>query len=395
MIQNARNPHPHFDFPGNATTRAADCTRAPMRVLHTPTNIGNQPWILSRNERKLGVESDLVVHYLPPSFLYPADQTLGGLGGKSEQELLARIAAGLKAPLDYDVLHYYFGRTLFSWDDYESGSPFRYLDLKIAKALGRRIIFTLQGCDARLAGESTIRNEFTPCRHGFCRFFDACIATHDAKRRELIADALPEADKVFYLNPELGHYVPHGEFLPYSNVEVRDFEVLPPKAAGPITIVHAPSDGSIKGTPAILQALESLKDRYDFELILVQNLPHEEAMLMYRRADLVIDQVLAGWYGGLAVEVMAMGKPVLCYLREADFVNVPAAMIADLPIQNIRPDHLVHDIASVLDQRDRWAEWSARSRRYVEKWHNPARIAAAMIDVYADPSRSLDLAARI
>ena len=110
-----------------------------MRVVHAPANIGNQPWVLSRNERKLGIESDLVVHYVPPSLLYPADRALGSLGGKSEEELRARIVAGLRAPLDYDVLHFYFGRTFFSWDDYENGSPFPYLDLKIAKALGRPI----------------------------------------------------------------------------------------------------------------------------------------------------------------------------------------------------------------------------------------------------------------
>jgi hypothetical protein len=356
-----------------------------MRVLHAPTNVGNQPWVLSRNERRLGVESDLVVHYAPPSLLYPADKALGSLGGKSERELRARVMAGLMAPLDYDVLHYYFGRTMFSWDDYENGSPFPYLDLKIAKALGRTIFFTLQGCDMRLAGESTVRNVFTPCRQGLCRFFATCIERLDAKRRELISNALSQADKVFYLNPELGHYIPRGEFLPYSNVEIDDFEVLPPKTSGRITIVHAPSDGSIKGTPAILAALDALKGEYELDLILIQDMPHEEALRMYRGADLVIDQVLAGWYGGLAVEVMAMGKPVLCYLREEDFVNVPPAMIADLPVRNIRPDHLARDIAVVLDRRAEWPSWSVKSRRYVERWHNPATIAAAMIAAYKNP----------
>src|SRR5262249_22317500 len=159
--------------------------------------------------------------------------------------------------------------------------------------------FTLQGCDVRLARESTLRNAFTPCQQGRCRFFEKCLDSLDARRRELIAKVLPLADRVFYLNPELGHYVPRAEFLPYSNVEISDIEVVPPKPNGRITIVHAPSDGSIKGTPAILAALDALKAERDFELILVQNLPHEEAMRVYRAADIVIDQVLAGWYGGL------------------------------------------------------------------------------------------------
>jgi hypothetical protein len=365
-----------------------------MRVIHTPVNVGNQPFVLSRNERKLGVQSDVVVHYVSPALQYQADRVLGALGGQSDDELRARISEGLSAPVSYDVFHYYFGRTLFSWSDYGGTDPFPYLDLKLAKIMQKPIIFTLQGCDVRLAAESSARNSFTMCRSGACGFFESCITTLDAQRRRFIEDVLPLADKVFYLNPELGHYV-QGEFLPYSNVEISQFKVTPPRLSGKIKIVHAPSDPKIKGTALILEALETLKSEYDFELILIQNMPHAEAMLAYRDADIVIDQVLAGWYGGFSVEVMAMGKPVLCYLREEDFGNVPAAMISDLPIVNIRPLHLAEDIRAAFDRRAEWLQWSENSRRYVEKWHNPAVIAAAMIEVYANPSAVSDFAPKI
>jgi len=255
------------------------------------------------------------------------------------------------------------------------------------------VFFTLQGCDVRLAHLSNARNAVTMCREGACRFFGNCIDSLDARRQAFIDEALPLADKVFYLNPELGHYVHGAEFLPYSNVEISDFEVIPPKVEGTITIVHAPSDGAIKGTPAILAALETLKDRYDFELLLVEGLPHEEAMRLYQSADIVIDQILAGWYGGFAVEAMAMGKPVLCYMREEDFGNVPAEMIADLPIRDIRPAHLAEDIAAVLDRRAEWPDWSLAARRFVERWHDPATIARAIVTLYRDPSQCLDLKA--
>ena len=47
-----------------------------MRVLHAPVNIGNQPWVLSRQERKLGVKSDLVLNY-NTWINYNADRVLG------------------------------------------------------------------------------------------------------------------------------------------------------------------------------------------------------------------------------------------------------------------------------------------------------------------------------
>ena len=199
----------------------------------------------------------------------------------------------------------------------------------------------------------------------------------------MIADVLPFFDRVFYLNPELGHMVPQGQFLPYANVEIEKFEVTLPSPRGRPRIVHAPSVGKIKGTPLILDALRQLRSRYDFELILVENKSHEEALALYQSADLAIDQVLAGWYGGFAVEMMAMGKPVACYLREIDMKFVPEAMRRELPIFGIYPGHLTEDIAALLDRRSEWETRGRESRKYVERWHNPDLIARAMLDAYS------------
>jgi glycosyltransferase involved in cell wall biosynthesis len=307
-----------------------------------------------------------------------------------------RLVNGLCAPFGYDVLHYYFARTLMYWDDYESRNYLPYLDLDIAKALGRRVFFTLQGCDVRLAGESTLRNEFTPCRQDACTLFAACIERWDDVRKHFISEVLPKVDRAFFLNPELGHFLGgKAEFLPYSSFEIGDYEVTPPNLGRRPRIIHAPTDSAIKGTPAILQAIAALRSKYQFEFILIQNMTHEQALRAYQSADVVIDQVLAGWYGGFAVEVMAMGKPVMCYLRERDFQFVPAEMIADMPIINVRPDNLENDIASVLERHAEWPELSRRSRRFVEKWHNPKAIAAAMIDAYGNPRAPFTLLDRV
>ena len=366
-----------------------------MRILHAPANVGNQPWVLSRYERQFGVASDLLINHTP-SFGYPADRVLVRSEDPWEAQMRARLVAGLEAPLDYDAFHFYFGRTILGgWDEDDNGVGYRFLDLELAHRLDKPIVFTLQGCDARLAGESTRRYAHTPCRDGVCGIYPECIAKYDSGRRRFFAEALPKANRVFFLNPELGHYVPDGEFLPYASVDIAAIEVGEPRLDRPPRIVHAPSDGAIKGTPAIMAALEALRPEREFELVLVRNMTHAEAMRVYHTADLVIDQVLAGWYGGFAVEVMAMGKPVLCYLREEDFGQVPAELIADLPIRNLRPDRLADDIAAALDSRKEWRDWSRRSRRFVEKWHNPRLIAAAMVDLYRDPGAPFTLSQHI
>ncbi len=153
-----------------------------MRVLHAPVNIGNQPWVLSRYERKLGIESDFHVNY-DGAFGYRADKVISKVGDKSPAELHNRLQAGLRAPLDYDVFHFYFGKTLLCWDDYLTGDDYRYLDLEIARQLGKPVFFTLQGCDVRIAGEST-KLSFTPCRSDACGLFSSCVSKEDDKRRK-------------------------------------------------------------------------------------------------------------------------------------------------------------------------------------------------------------------
>ena len=362
-----------------------------MRVLHAPANVGNQPWVLSRYERALGVHSELIVNY--STWLgYPADKVLGTYGTPDAASVLKRAYHGLRAPFSYDVLHYYFARTLMDWSDWGRFGGVPFLDARLAKRFGRKVFFTLQGCDARLAGESNKRNDHTMCRPDGCSAYAACVATIDTARRRAIATLSSLADRIFYLNPELGHYVSKGQFLPYANVDLRAILPAPTSVRERPLLLHAPSDPTIKGTALIEAALSELREQFEFDYVAVKGVPHAEAMALYQQADLVIDQVLAGWYGGFAVEVMAMGKPVAAYLRKEDLKFLPPAMLSDLPVLNVRPDRLAEDIASILRRRAQWPLIGDASRRYVMNWHNPERIARAMVNAYRDPESHFDLA---
>lgn len=352
-----------------------------LKVLHAPVNIGNQPWTLSQSEKALNCDSRLVINY--NTWLnYHYDQCLTPYQKPTLYNRFKRFTYAMSTPWQYDVLHYYFGRSLMCWDDYGARNALWYLNLKLAKKLGRKIFMTLQGCDVRLAHRSAQNNPFTPCKTEHCTAYQGCVSQYDRERQWLINNILPYCDQIFFLNPELGHYLSRGCFLPYTSVDVAAVSVSPPKLSGPIKIVHAPSDPTIKGTDLILAALEQLRPHYEFELILVKNKTHAEALQLYQQADIAIDQVLCGWYGGFAVELMAMGKPVLCYIREEDLAFVPPTMLAALPIKTIHPAHLSRDIAAIFDARHEWLEWSAKSRDFVLQWHDPQKIARAMIAAY-------------
>jgi hypothetical protein len=360
-----------------------------LRVLHAPVNVGNHPWVLSRHERALGLRSDLIVSY-GTWLKYPADRFLSEAPPTTWASQLRQSLFGLSAALRYDVLHFYFGRSFFSWTK-DRRLPGAFLDARLARLLGRKVFMTLQGCDARLSDRNSERNEITMCHLGRCGAAAVCRQTLDAERRRLIERVLPLCDRVFVLNPDLAHDVPGATFLPYANVDVEAHVPIRPRTDGPIRLLHAPSDEAIKGTRFIMEAVERLKQRWPIELILVRGLPHAEALKLYGQADLVIDQLLAGWYGGFAVEAMALGKPVACYLRDADLMSLPAAMRGDLPLLRVAYPTLERDLELLLQQRSRWPEWGEVARAYVLRWHHPRRLAAAMVRAYCEPGSPFEL----
>ena len=190
-----------------------------MRVLHGPVNVGNQPWVLSRYERELGLRSDLVVNY--NTWLQDqVDRCLTGISPKAPKDLLKRLIFGLSAPFRYDVLHYYFGLSFLCWNDLGLRTPLWFKDLRLARLLGRKIFMTLQGCDVRLSDESSRRNRYTPCHEGQCSAAATCRSVLDSQRRFLIKEIVPQLDRVFVLNPELAHFVPGATFMPYASVDV-------------------------------------------------------------------------------------------------------------------------------------------------------------------------------
>jgi hypothetical protein len=359
-----------------------------MRVLHGPVNVGNQPWVLSRAERALGADSDLVVAY--GSWLnYPADRMLSAQAdGQALADKARRVWFGLQATGAYDVLHYNFGQS-YIYRPGKRDTLLNFADLRLAKARGKRIFMTLQGCDVRLAAASHRAHAVTMCKSTGCRFFSGCTTNQDHVRAAMIARILPLCDRVFVLNPDLKHHAPMAEFLPYANVDIAAIPLALPSATGRPLVLHAPTDPLIKGSAEIEAALKVLAQEFDFEFKKVTGVPHAEAMQLYARADLVIDQILAGWYGGFAVELMAMGKPVAAYIRAEDLPFVPPDMADALPILQIDPRDLVADLRRIFERRAEWPAMGQASRSFVERWHDPARVAAALLRVYADPKAPL------
>lgn len=370
-----------------------------MKVLHAPSSTGGNPQTLSRSLRILGVESrSLVVtqNYLA----YPADIVLYIPGQNLVMRELRRIWAIASELPRCDVVHYNAGTTIASAYsiEYVLGEGVRgvlrqmyaaylrglqRLELAYVRWLGKVVFVTFQGDDARQGDYCRSHYSITIANHVEPGYY--CKVSDEFKRRSI--DRLSRlAYAVYAVNPDLLNVLPDGaRFVPYGHLVLDEWvPVYPEPHAGPLRILHAPSHRGVKGTDLILAALDDLRAQgYRFELLLVEGMSNAQAREVYVRADILIDQLFAGWYGGLAVELMALGKPVLAYIREEDLGHIDPKMRQELPIVQTTPDSVMAVLRTMLEaSREDLVALGQRSRTFVERWHDPLRIAAETLQDY-------------
>jgi glycosyltransferase involved in cell wall biosynthesis len=142
----------------------------------------------------------------------------------------------------------------------------------------------------------------------------------------------------------------------------------------PLRILHAPNHRSVKGTSQFIRAVEELqKEGVAVELAVIEKMPNEQLREEMQRADIIADQLLIGWYAVFAIEGMALGKPVICYLRD-DLIDlyVASGLLEEneLPLVNASPANIKQVIKNLSMDRSKLKEMGRHSRAFVEKHHS-------------------------
>lgn len=163
-------------------------------------------------------------------------------------------------------------------------------------------------------------------------------------------------------------------FLPF------DTEAVTPAArrrvAEHVRIAHAARVRSYKGTERIVEVVNRLKRRYPVELVLIEGLPHEEAMALKATCDLSVDQIAdtGGWgYGMSSVETLAMGIPTLTRMRPEMQAFVP-----DHPFVHVTGETLEEELAALIEDEPRRRELAERSREWVVRRHDIRNVADSL-----------------
>ncbi len=164
-----------------------------------------------------------------------------------------------------------------------------------------------------------------------------------------------------------------------STVQADEPQAVKP---APLRVVHAPNHREFKGTRHLEAAVAELQaEGVPIELVMVEKLPNQEALAIYRTADVIFDQCLIGFHGYFALEAMALGKPVMCYIRKPEqYLLEPQ----ECPIINTHVDTLRDDLRRLVMTRDQLADIGRRGRAYVERHFSREAFAGRLQRAYQE-----------
>ncbi len=236
---------------------------------------------------------------------------------------------------DFDVYHFEWGL-----DFYRNAEFARKM-----KAKGKKIICHFHGQDLRNRG-------VIPEMHA-------------------IADLnLSNELDLIYMHPNLQYL-----FLPY---DVKSFEIKR-KLGKPITICHATTNRTIKGSDKIIEVCQELKKSHGIRFIFIENLPHDEVIELKSQSDIYIDHVgeLTWGYGMNSLETLSMGIASATYLNDTYEKFIP-----DHPFINVRPDNLKDILIKYIENPELIVQKGKEGRNWVEKYHDYHNVIQKLYDYY-------------
>lgn len=324
-----------------------------MRILHGTIEIAGQMGILSGEQKRRGHWA--VGYNTFHSYLGYRDHLINTDGGeiaRTHQHMLHF----------FDLFHFHYGSSLLD----------NNADLPIIMGLGKKMIMHHWGNDVRFHDTARLNNPYV---------YTGDSPPNETIRAKLtnitryIKQAVVQDYEVYeYVAPfyEKVHVVPIA-------IDLSAFQPVYGQTRSKPLVIHAPTNPEFKGTAYIENAISELQGVHDFEYRRIEQLSHTQAIQLYREADIIVDQVRCGSYGLLSVETMALGKPVIAYIRDDLIAKFPP----DLPIYNANPDNLKDRLGQLLANPALRIELGVKGRKFVETYHAKEVVAQKLEHIYA------------
>jgi glycosyltransferase involved in cell wall biosynthesis len=354
-----------------------------QRSLWTGTPIINMA-VSARAERLIGVEADSLVL---SSYFVTDEFTLNlsrwNRGPLLWKRILLPFAVLMWACGRYQRFHLFCDRGLLPTRDFH----FNDSELCLLHLLGKEIFFYAYGADVRTRRRTEALGVHHCCTE--CPNPGAACICDDSKGKKLQEKLVNKATAIFSMG-DMIHYTPGSRNdLFYWPIDLdRDGgERYAPRYPGvesdkPIRIVHAPNHRGFKGTHFLIETVERLqREGMPIELVLVERIPNRLALDIYRTADIIFDQCLIGFHGYFALEALAIGKPVMVFIRDPENYLIKPD---ECPFINTPVEKLEFNLRMLTRNRRVLCELGKQGRHYIEKYHSLPAFAARLRRVYQE-----------
>ncbi len=337
--------------------------------------------INARAEHQLGAKTlSLVTHtyYITSAF----DVNLSRLRGMRVIGLLVPFAVFVWACVWFDRLHFYCDGGILP-----SSRPFQFHfgELWAYRLLRLKVFLWTYGADVRSRVATLALGEPNCCTD--CTMVGkACICDEDTRTRYITR--LRDFVSAIFSMGDMIEYTPGSRndlfFWPVDLSADLGKKYRPSYPSGcnefPLRVVHAPNHRMFKGTRFLEQAVAELKaEGVKIDLVLVESVPNQRALEIYRSADVIFDQCLVGFHGYFALESMALGKPVMCFIRKPDqYLLAPH----ECPIINIQIATLKSELKRLAENRAELHDLGKKSRQYIERHYTPEAFAQRLQRAY-------------
>ncbi len=138
-----------------------------------------------------------------------------------------------------------------------------------------------------------------------------------------------------------------------------------------------------KGINYFEDALQIVTTKYDgrVNITIAEDLPYDTYISQYKKAHILLDQVLCYDQGYNALEAMAQGKVVFAggsdqYLK--------AHGLSEIPVIDARPDvdYLVDQLSQLIENPQSILEIGKKARNHVIAYHDCIKVAKQYLEIY-------------
>lgn len=331
------------------------------RILISGYEIGGQMQLLAEQLRNRGVEAHAAA-FNSDFRKYETDIRI--ISGRFP---VKRFLFFIKALFYYDVFHFFWGVSLLDfW-------IFHGLDLPLLRLFKKKVFVHFRGTDIfnieyyEYLNRSALGEQLNP-------------------PPKLRPDQLVRLNRwrkyahgIWVSTPDLKQLVPEARIVPQV-INVTELQVYnkPSKTSDALRIGHAPSRRNTKGTEFLVNAVHALQQKgICVELDLIEGQLPRNVLERLAQCDVVVDQLLLGWYGKVAVEAMALGKPVICHIN-------PSWVEGNEPLPVIPAN--AKNIEQVLEEVIRDQAWrvqlSQDAYSFVLRHHDVEVVTGQLLDLY-------------